>query len=65
MKIQIEFTNAERWKLIDLVNQEILLKQDFVLSEGGSIQPGEMQSRYPVLMSLAEKLLKDVSPRTQ
>ncbi len=56
-------TNSERWKLIDLVNQEILRKQEFVLSEGGSIQPEEMQLRYPVLMSLAKKLIENAAPR--
>jgi len=60
---EVSLTNAERWKLIDLVNQEILRKQGCVLADGGSIQPEEMQSRYPVLMALTEKLLRDVSPR--
>jgi hypothetical protein len=59
----VSLTNAEHWKLIDLVNQEILRKQDCVLADGGSIQPEEMQSRYPVLMALAEKLIKNALPR--
>jgi len=60
---QLSLTNAEHWKLIDLVNQEILRKQDCVLADDGLIQPEEMRLRYPVLMALAEKLLRDVSPR--